>query len=505
MLCAAARPHILTAAETVRDRTTLIAAALVLLAVGLLAARHGPALADEYVYLSGARHFARTGTLDARFYDARGILERGWPHQDVHSPGYTIVLGGVMALVRGGYWTAVAVNAVAYVAIPLLVHALALGLGASRRAGWAAGLSSLLLPALLPYVFWVMPEVLLAAVFLGALALARWREDGFATAVGAGLLLGAGVLLRETSIFGLPVLLAVQRRLSRAVVLGAALALFVGAAYVPLSRHRAPGGVNTWQAPLARPAQRFGFEMAVRSRAGNAWRGVVQSLRRARWNVGYVAKMGGVERGILGLFAGLFLVALVPRRTNDPAALRYGLALLGSTGLLLAALLGAFVIGYWSGFRYLMFLAPAFVPWIVLPTARPAWERAGRFAPAGIAVAGASLIVATFALLNDYKASRQARQEAIAAEAERYVTHRVARVALPNGWLFGLRRYPVEVISSLPADGGTLRALERAVWFDYLFLPSESPLVEEWNTRPRYRRVDDDGADGAFTVYRRLR
>ena len=55
--------------------------ALAALAAALLAGygfltRWGPALADEYVYLSGARHFARTGSLDARFYDARAILAR---------------------------------------------------------------------------------------------------------------------------------------------------------------------------------------------------------------------------------------------------------------------------------------------------------------------------------------------------------------------------------------------------------------------------------------------
>src|SRR6188508_2397310 len=109
-----------------------LAAALVA-GYGLLT-RWGPALVDEYVYLSGARHFALTGSLDARFYDVRAILARGHPHQDVHSPGYVILLGALTALVRGGYGTAVGLNAAAFVASALLVFVLARTLGLDERA-----------------------------------------------------------------------------------------------------------------------------------------------------------------------------------------------------------------------------------------------------------------------------------------------------------------------------------------------------------------------------------
>ena len=71
----------------------ILAAAAVLLVGYGLGVRQGPALADEFIYLGGARHFGRTGSLDARYYDADAILRRGYPHPDVHAPGYAILLG----------------------------------------------------------------------------------------------------------------------------------------------------------------------------------------------------------------------------------------------------------------------------------------------------------------------------------------------------------------------------------------------------------------------------
>jgi hypothetical protein len=103
-----------------------------------------------------------------------------------------------------------------------------------------------------------------------------------------------------------------------------------------------------------------------------------------------------------------------------------------------------------------------------------------------------------------YKESRQRRQENITA----YVEQRIgpaSRIALVNGWLFGWRHPEVEVISSLPREGGTLRALERAAWFDYLVLPGDSPLIAEWDARTRYEPVNAAETEAPLRVYRRVR
>ena len=60
-------------------------------------------------------------------------------------------------------------------------------------------------------------------------------------------------------------------------------------------------------------------------------------------------------------------------------------------------------------------------------------------------------------------------------------------------------------LALLPAAGGELRALERAVWFDYLVLPGDSPLGDEWDARTRYRRVNADDPEPPLRIYRRLR
>src|SRR5205814_1799473 len=63
-------PRRLPDARALGDRLAIAAAAFLLLAAYGAAVRQGPALADEFVYLGGARHLAHTGSLAARYYDA---------------------------------------------------------------------------------------------------------------------------------------------------------------------------------------------------------------------------------------------------------------------------------------------------------------------------------------------------------------------------------------------------------------------------------------------------
>ena len=50
-----------------------------------------------------------------------------------------------------------------------------------------------------------------------------------------------------------------------------------------------------------------------------------------------------------------------------------------------------------------------------------------------------------------------------------------------------------------------LRLLERAVWFEYLVLPGDTPLAAEMEARPKYRRVNGEDPAPPLRIYRRLR
>jgi hypothetical protein len=487
-----------------RGSLALLALAALLLTGYGLATRHGPALADEFIYLAGARHLALTGSLAARFYDAQAILQQGYPHHDVHAPGYVLVLGSLTAAVGGGYATAVWLNVIAYVASAFLVRGLSAALGLSLRAAWVAAALYLVLPAFLPYVFWAMAELVLGALFLTTLFVAAARGERPWGAALAGLLFGLTFLVRESALFGLPAvlgLMAVRGRLRIFLVAAGAFLLLV---YVPLSRDRAPGGANFWE-PTSGKA--FGYESVQAARQGQWTSAARAALRRASDNLReLVGPTSAIEKGILATYGLMALAStLVWRRFGSAGRRLLEGAWLGLAGML-AVLFFVYVVGQWSGFRYLMFLIPALLPASVasLDSEAPPWRRAA--IPVLLAVAWVALDVRTLALLNAYKASRQKRQEGIAAYVERYVDARsLTRIALTNGWLFGLRHYPVEVISSLPDGGGELRVLERAVWFDCLVLPGDTPLAGEMESRARYRRLNADDAAPPLLVYRRLK
>jgi len=482
----------------------LAALAVALLAVYGLRTRWGPALADEYVYLAGARHFARTGSLDARFYDTRAILARGHPHQDVHGPGYVILLGSLTALVHGGYGTAVALNAAAFVAGALLVQALARGLGLDARTALRAGILYLVLPGYLPFVFWAMPEVLLGTLFLGALLLAVRGGDRTAAAAAAGIVLGFGLLVRESLAFGVPAIVVALRDGRRRATFLATVVLFVVCIHVPLSRQRAPGGVNFWRTPsdTSRPG---GFAPWHAVRGGEVGRAVAGTWRRVVSNVAGPSAPNATETGILTLFFAMAVVAWRRRRAGTEFARQMASALVLGWLALAFCMLTLFVLGRWSGFRYLMFLMPALLPWTARPAQGPA--TAARWTvPATAAAACLLFQAAVWQIHERYKSSRQKRQEAVSSYVERYVGARpVGRIALPSGFQYGWRHYPTEVISSLPASVGELRALERAVWFDYLVLSPASPLAADTAARDRYLLVNATDPEPPLQIYRRLR
>ena len=481
---------------SLRDRLVILAAAAVLLVGYGLAVRQGPALADEFVYLGGARHFARTGSFDARYYDADAILRRGYPHQDVHAPGYVIILGAFELVAGAGNAAAVALNVAAYLAAALLAYALARALEVDPGRARTVGLLMLLLPGVLPYVYWAMPETVLVAIVLAALVLAAGGEDRPWRALAAGAVLGLGFLVRESTLFALPALMGLLRGRARRAALASFVVLLL-LVYAPLSRHRAPGGANFW-APSSGRA--FGFEAVQAARGGRVAAAAALVGRRVRMNA---AELVGpsttwTERGILATFAALPILALARWPAHSPRARRYLIGLLVGCGALVALLFGVYVVAQWSGLRYALFLMPGFLP-LVLPEGRRARAVVGALVASGLL-----LLLGVRAIFNDYKVSRQKRQAGIADYVERYVPAPPERIVLANGWLYGWRHYPAEVVSSLP-DGEALRKLERAVPFSYLVVPAGSALQQDTETRGRYERVNAADPDPPLVIFRRLR
>jgi hypothetical protein len=354
-------------------------------------------------------------------------------------------------------------------------------------------------------VFWAMAEVVLGALFLAALWVAARRGETRAGAVLAGLLFGAAFLVRESALFGLPALTGLLWGRGRIRPFLTAVLAFVVLVYVPLSRHRAPGGANFW-APTSGKA--FGYQAVQAARGGQLAAAAALARERASRNLEVLLSPATppVEKGILATYACMALCASVAWGRSGSLGRRMLAGLWIGLALMLAVLFGVYVVAEWSGFRYLMFLMPALIPSVVGPLDGTGPLRRRAVLPALLAAASITLDARVLSLLNAYKASRQKRQEGIASYVERYVDARQAtRIGLTNGWLFGLRHYPVEVISSLPDGGGELRMLERAVGFDYLVLPGDAPLAEEVEGRPKYRRLNGEDPDPPLRVYRRLR
>lgn len=483
--------------DHLRSSLLLLGFAATLAAAYGIGLRHGPALADEFIYLGSARHVAETGSLRARYYDADAILAIGYPHQDVHSPGYVLLLGLASFLVGPGYVTAVILNLMAYAGSALFARLLALELGVDPPGALAAGALTLLVPGLLPYVFWAMAECTLAAGVLATLWLAARSQGRALAGLAAGVALGLAFLVRESAVFVLPAALVLTRERARrfAVVGFAAVLLLV---YAPLSRHRAPGGANFWQPTSGRA---FGFQSVEAVRQGRIAAAVGHVRARVAGNLRELASPSTTwsERGILAAYVLVALAAAAAARRGLPPLRRYVLALLAVVVVVVALLFAVYVVVQWSGFRYAMFLVPPLLAAAVADR---------RFRPAVLAVvgmAGLALVVPTRQVLDTYKASRQRRQAAIAEYVDRHVPLAPQRIALPNGWVYGWRHYPTEVISSVPGDRSRLRRLEQAIWFDYLVLAGDDPLRREMDERIRYRRVNPDEAEPPLAIYQRLR
>jgi hypothetical protein len=203
---------------------------------------------------------------------------------------------------------------------------------------------------------------------------------------------------------------------------------------------------------------------------------------------------------LLYAFLPLWALAAWPRLSSLERRLLAGL-LVGWTGLV-AVLFAFYVIVQYSGYRYMMFLVPAFLPWIARDRA-PA-ERRFRpvdLVPLATAVAGIAVAAGALTILNPFKATRERGAE-VARYVEPFLTGQPERVMWARAYDYGLRHYPTEVIVWPPKLRSEFKALEQAVWFDYVVLPAGSNWAEG---RAHYERVNAADADAPAWIYRRLK
>jgi len=483
-----------------RPAILLVALAAVLSLAYGLNVRHGVALSDEYVYIVGARYFADTGSLDARFYGTAPILAQGHPHQDMHPPGYVLLLGSLMRLLPFGYWTAAILSFVAYTSGALAVRSLGRSLGVGENEATAAGVLFLFLPGYLPYVYWALPEVVVGALLVGIVAAAGLvRSRPAAAATGAAF--GMALLVRESVMFGLPAILvmAAARKRWKAFTAGAALVIL--STYIPLSRHRAEGGTNFWRSTTTDSA--FAFD-AVRQALAGAPLQALDGMRRQLWtNQAVLSRdFSMTEKAILVLYVALPCACFLRWRSRTELQKRYLAAAAGGFLALVVATAILFAVPPWSGVRYMMLFPPLFLPLLADGLGRAA----GRWAFLLALAAGVSLDASVLVTFNAYKASRQERQQRLADYVDRHVGgSSLTRVVLENGWLFGLRHYPAEVISTPPPDFEDLRLLQRALWFDYVVAAPRSSLAAGLDRSARYELVNGGDAEAPLLIYRRLR
>jgi 4-amino-4-deoxy-L-arabinose transferase-like glycosyltransferase len=467
-------------------------------------------LTDEYVYLAGARYLKETGSLNSRYYDPQALLRQGYPHKDHHAPGYMILLAGAMALAGSTQAAAIGLNVIAYFGAAFLIRGLARRLGLSETASLVSALAFLVLPAYLAYVFWTLSEVLVGTLLLATLYGAIRFGDRVGGAAATALVFGAGFVVRESILFGLPaVLLLLRGRRQLATFAGVAV-LWMALVYAPLVRGRAEGGANFWS-PAPMPGSVLNNEALRAAREGRIGGAAVAALGRAGENLVDLLKPGAItERTILAVYAFLPLLAAVRWRALSSLQRRYAAGLLVGWLGLVTALFTAYAVMGWAGFRYTMFLMPAFLPLVMVPLDQD--RSPGRWViPSSLMLMGLALVLGTFQILTPFKGMRRGatgpRQQAkITSYVDQYVgTEPLRCIILPHGFQFGLAHYPVEVVWDAPRNTYELHLLERMMWFDYVILPGDAPLgVELDERRRRYQRMNPGEREPPLRIFKRL-
>lgn len=455
---------------------------------------------DECVYLVGARNVVERGTLQTQFYLTHSLLHRGYPHRDVHMPGYVLALAPFVAAFGPQLKAAVALNVLSLAASSVLLFAIGRRLPLSPVAAFAAAALLPVLPPFPGYVAVAYPELVVTVVFLAGLA---WLARGTGTAkhaAVAGVLFMAGGLFRETLWIALPVYwLALPRRQMWRAFLPAAAATFL-LVVMPLSKDRAIHP-NALYPSVFMEAQRSADPMGTLT-------GVL--MRNVATNVRLALESSPVERAedaVLLFLLGLALASALAWPALARDARRWAVGTWLSLGLLTVAVFVLYVVrergGVWGGVRAYMTWAPLLLLFVTarVAAARPAWRAV--FLAVGLLLA-AGLDRRQMYWFARYKGSDLEDQDRNARYLERYIGPVAPRRIVSRSFLYGYRHYPTEVVWGLPQDLTELRKLEDAIDYEYLAIHEKHPIRLHLIRNPRYERVNKEDRGAEFLIWRRL-
>jgi hypothetical protein len=475
---------------------------LALAVAGIARQRALPAVAwpDEIIYLVGARNVLERGTLDTNFYLTYSLLRRGYPHRDVHMPGYVLALTPAVAAFGPTLGAAAVLNVVLFAASAALVYAIARALLPERAQALAAAALFAVLPPFPGYLFVAYPELVVSFVFLAGLAVLV-HARGWAGAAAAGVLYALGALFRETLLLALPLYLVRLPPRSRwRAFLPAAAATFV-LVVAPLAGQRAvhPNALY----PSALEEARLS-EHPLATLAQTVLANVAANLRATS----RMDPEASAEDAMLALIVVMAAAAALGARHLSPETRRLATATLVSLALLTAAVLSFYVVrergGVWGGVRAYMAWMPlllVFATPLLFTTRRRALVAALAVA---VAAAAVSLDLWQVRFFNRYKGSDLEDQARNAAYLSRYLdAYHPQRIA-SRSFLYGFQHYPVEVIWSLPRDGRELAALNQAISYEFLALHEKSPLVPVLRDNPRFLRINKEDRGAEFLIWRRL-
>jgi len=453
---------------------------------------------DEWIYLTLARNIAERGTLNTNFYIASSIEALGYPHRDVHLPGYALALAGLGSWRGYTLASAIDLNILCFALTVLSAFLLARAFLSPTRSLLAAALVAVL-PPYPGYLAIAYPEHATAAALMVLAAAAAWTK-GRAGAFMLGFGLGISLLFRETLLFAVPLLgalLGLSRTL-RFFVPGLLLALVT--VLPPLSAKRAIH-------PNALYPSVIGEALKTQEPVTSLVNALTDNVRT---NLELLFTSNPIERAEDAVLLFLLLLgasSLVASSGLEPRLKNFVRGTAITTLLLFAAMVVVYVVrergGVWGGVRALMPLAPLFVIGLC-------GVKVGKAATGVVAVA----LVCTSLFLNSWQIAFFNRYKATNLEdqnrAARFIEERTRRFAprrVVGGRYFqyGFRNFPVEVVWSGADDMGALNQLYVKAPFDFVVIHRRSTMRFDLRQDPRYEWVNaDEGQAAEYQIYRRV-
>ena len=483
-------------------KTVAALAALALLVTGVVGAtgrraRHDLGWPDEWIYLTLARNITERGSLNTNFYIASSIQAIGYPHRDVHLPGYAFALSAVGSLIGLSIDSAASLNALCFAVTVFATFALArrfLGLGRSLLAASCAAL----LPPYAGYLWVVYPEHVTAMALVLLVAIAAWTErSSFTLLLGAAF--GVSLLFRETLLLAFPVFafLLGRKRTLRFFLPGLAAALILIVA--PLSRQRAIH-------PNALYPSAVTEALGTSEPLTHLTHTVLRNIQTNLTFLGSSDPIRSAEDAVLLLLLGLATLGGIATLGLQGRTRGFLRASVLATAVLFAAMMVLYVVrergGVWGGVRALMPMAPLL---LVGLCGLPVGRAFGAILVSALISLSLFLTSWQIAFFNRYKGINLEDQ----MRAARFIGDRTLRFAprrIVGGRYFqyGFEHFPVEVVWRGPEDMRGLDALYPKFPFDFVIVHRRDPLRFDLRKDARYEWTNaSEGQAAEYQIYRR--